>query len=204
MPFPIQKVVTRVQNRLRQFGNEPQHERWLCGQAAGLSHTGGQANLFLAEIEESHVPRPLGGEGGPQPAPSPAGAGRVRGSKTLGPTEINARGFRSHFCILRFDLFLRLRHDACVLVKTPSPPRQAERGAPSALRSPLSPKGARENESLVWRRIRKSARAEPCLPHGTFAKLGSSNDLSPAARARGRWCLFDGPCPYETRALDLL
>ena len=30
---------------------------------------------------------------------------------------------------------------------TPSPPQQAERGAPTALRSPLSPKGAREEIS---------------------------------------------------------
>jgi hypothetical protein len=31
--------------------------------------------------DECLSPRPLGGEGGPQPAHSPAGAGRVRGSK---------------------------------------------------------------------------------------------------------------------------
>ena len=35
------------------------------------------------------------------------------------------------------------------LVLTPSPPRPAKRGAPSALRSPLSPKGAREEELFV-------------------------------------------------------
>ena len=38
--------------------------------------------------DENFRPRPLGGEGGPQPALSPAGAGRVRGSKpnALNPT----------------------------------------------------------------------------------------------------------------------
>jgi hypothetical protein len=86
-----------------------QHKRSLCGDAGGHSHTSGRANLFPAEIEEVHCPRPLGGEGGLQPAFSPAGAGRayarrrdtgelerawasarrrVRGSKTLGPTEM--------------------------------------------------------------------------------------------------------------------
>ncbi len=35
------------------------------------------------------IPRPLGGEGGPQPALSPAGAGRVRGSKPK-PAQPNA------------------------------------------------------------------------------------------------------------------
>jgi len=38
---------------------------------------------------------------------------------------------------------------AFMFVLTPSPPRPAKRGAPSALRSPLSPKGAREEEGLV-------------------------------------------------------
>ncbi len=37
------------------------------------------------------IPRPLGGEGGPQPALSPAGAGRVRGSKPK-PAQPNASG----------------------------------------------------------------------------------------------------------------
>jgi hypothetical protein len=31
---------------------------------------------------ERRIPRPFGGEGGPQPALSPAGAGRVRGSNS--------------------------------------------------------------------------------------------------------------------------
>ena len=168
-----------------------QHKRSLCGEGRAFSHTGGRANLFPAEIEEIHCPRPLGGEGGLQPAFSSAGAGRVRGSKTLGPTETIPEVFvlTFAFCILRFDLFLRLRHDLSILVKTPSPPRQAERGAPSALRSPLpdfwgpmdpigvpksdSPKGARENESLVWRRTPDRSRAEPCSPHGSSANLDS-------------------------------
>jgi hypothetical protein len=89
---------TRVQNRLRQVGNEVRHKRSLCGEGRALSHAGGQANLFPAEIEEIPGPRPLGGEGGPQPALSSAGAGRVRGSKTMGPTETlwTLRPF--HFC----------------------------------------------------------------------------------------------------------
>ena len=125
---------TRVQNRARRVGDEVQDKRSLCGEAGGLSHAGGRANLSPAEIEERQVPRPLGGEGGLQPAFSSAGAGRVRGSKTLGPTEIMPEVFvlTFAFCILRFDLFSRLRHDACVLVKTPSPP---------ALRSPPLPQG---------------------------------------------------------------
>ena len=137
----------RVQNRSLQVGNEVQHKRLLCGEAGALSPTGGQANLFPAEIEETHCPRPLGGEGGPQPAFSSAGAGRVRGSKTLGPTDILSTLMPFHFCLL--PLLLLLRRTNSILVKTPSPPQQAERGAPSALRSPLSPKGARGNVSLV-------------------------------------------------------
>ena len=36
------------------------------------------------------------------------------------------------------------------VLMTPSPPRPAKRGAPSALRFPLSPKGAREEELSFW------------------------------------------------------
>ena len=90
---------TRVQNRCRQVWNEVQHKRSLCGEAGGLSHPGGRANLFPAEIEEIHCPRPLGGEGDPQPAFSSAGAGRVRGSKTLGPSEMLSTLGPFHFCV---------------------------------------------------------------------------------------------------------
>ena len=168
---------TRVQNRLRQVGNDVRHERLLCGEAGILSHAGGRANLFPAEIMRILVPRPLGGEGGLQPAFSSAGAGRVRGSKTLGPSETMPEVFvhTSAFCILRFDLFLWLRHDVSILVKTPSPPRA------SALWSPLSPKGARENESLVWRRIRDRVRAQPCSPRDASANLDSCAGGQPAS-----------------------
>jgi hypothetical protein len=90
---------TRVQNRWRQVGNEVQHNRSLCGEAAGLSLAGGRDNLFPAKIEEIHCPRPLGGEGGPQPAFSSAGAGRVRGSKTLRPSEMLSTLRPFHFCV---------------------------------------------------------------------------------------------------------
>ena len=66
-------------------------------------------------------PRPLGGEGGPLPAFSPAGAGRVWGSRPWHMKQILPKAFS--------------------LVLTPSP---------TALRSPLSPKGAREEEFLVF------------------------------------------------------
>ena len=137
---------TRVQNRSRQVGNELQHKRSRCGEGGGLPHLGGRANLFPAEIAERPVPRPLGGEGGLQPAFSPAWAGRVRGSKTHVPTETMPEVFvlTFAFCIL----LLPLSQTNTILAKTPSPP---------ALRSPLSPKGARENKSLVWRRIRDRA-----------------------------------------------
>ena len=102
---------------------------------------------FQRRSIEIYVPRPFGGEGGLQPAFSSAGAGRVRGSKTLGPTEILSTLMPFHFCLL--PLLLLLRRTNSILVKTPSPPQQAERGAPSALRSPLSPKGARGNVLLV-------------------------------------------------------
>jgi len=175
---------TCVQNRSRQVGNEVQHKRSLWGEAGALSHIAGEANLFPAEIEEINAPRPLGGEGGLQPAFSSAGAGRVRGSKTLGPTEIMSTLRPFHFCLL--PLLLPLCQTNSILVKTSSPPRQAERGAPSALRSPLSPKGARENESLIWRRIRDRAPGEPCPPRSAehvatdsaFLSVGFSLDAN--------------------------
>ena len=40
---------------------------------------------FLKCTIKNLCPRPLGGEGGTQPALSPAGAGRVRGSMVCGP-----------------------------------------------------------------------------------------------------------------------
>ncbi len=61
--------------------------------------------------------------------------------------------------LLPFALLLLLSQTNSVLVETPSPP---------ALRSPLSPKGARENESLVWRRIRDEAPAERGSPRGGY------------------------------------
>ena len=93
---------------------------------------------FQQRSIEIYVPRPLGGEGGLQPAFSSAGAGRVRGSKALGPTEILSTLMPFHFCLL--PLLWLLRRTNSILVKTPSPP---------ALRSPLSPKGARGNVPLV-------------------------------------------------------
>ncbi len=47
----------------------------------------------------------------------------------------------------------------------------------------LSPKGARGNVSLVWRRIRDRSRAEPCSPHGSSANLDTSEMTTPALRA---------------------
>ena len=73
------------------------HKRSLCGEAGGHSHPVGQANL--SETKGRHIPRPLRGEGGPQPAFSSAGAGRVRGSKTLGPTEMPSTLRAFHFCL---------------------------------------------------------------------------------------------------------
>jgi len=44
-------------------------------------------SLYISNSSYKNLcPRPLGGEGGPQPALSPAGAGRVRGSK---PNDLN-------------------------------------------------------------------------------------------------------------------
>jgi hypothetical protein len=108
-----------------------------------------------------YIPRPLGGEGGLHPASSSAGAGRVRGSETLGPSVMPST-------LRPFALLLLLSQTNSILVKTPSPP---------ALRSPLSPKGARENASLVWRRIRDEARAEPGSSCGASANSDSSAGL---------------------------
>jgi hypothetical protein len=109
-------------------------------------------------------------------------AGRVRGSKTLGPTETLSTLMPFHFCLL--PLLLLLRRTNSILVKTPSPP---------ALRAPLSPTGARGNESLVWCRIRDRAQGEPCPPHGASANLDSSDDLSPATRAVRQRCFILAP-----------
>ncbi len=48
-------------------------------------------------------------------------AGRVRGSKTLGTTEMLLMPRAFHFCLL--PLLLRLFQTNSILVKTPSPPR---------------------------------------------------------------------------------
>jgi hypothetical protein len=59
------------------------------------------STCFARRWNRIYFPRPFGGEGGPQPAFSSAGTGRVRGSKTLGITNTipKHRSFHSYLWV---------------------------------------------------------------------------------------------------------
>ena len=75
----------------------PGSRKQACGRESGSQLAGGQSAVavgnrvsklaggwslyILGRSNKNLIPRPFGGEGGPPPALSPAGAGRVRGSK---------------------------------------------------------------------------------------------------------------------------
>jgi len=70
-----------VQISQRSARHDLQLRRLLCGKALPFRRAFVVTNLFRAESIGIYFPRPLGGEGGSQPAFSSVGARRVRGSE---------------------------------------------------------------------------------------------------------------------------